>query len=112
MTSEWDQSMKSSEKPWPTWGVMVTRSMPSITKIPNRTSRKPVPRRIAQVGAAGRFAFRERPTAKWPAYITISFHSGYDRARQESGPARRNSADRTVRIGSWSREDLLLLREV
>src|SRR6476646_3296542 len=63
--------MKSSENPWPTCGVMVARSMPSIRKMPNSTSSRPVPSSSAQVGAAGCRAFIASPTAKWPAYILM-----------------------------------------
>src|ERR1035438_9626976 len=44
IASECDQSMKSTEKPGLMPGVTVTFSMPSITKMPNSTSRNPTPR--------------------------------------------------------------------
>src|SRR5438874_9007396 len=50
---ECDQSMKSSVNPGGRPGVIVTRSMPRSTKIPNSTSTKPTPRSSSHVGARG-----------------------------------------------------------
>src|SRR3954462_13979352 len=102
--------MKSSEKPGLVCGVMVTRSIPRRTKMPNKTSKRPVAKSTAHVGTSGCFAFIANAAAKCPAYTKSSFrqkrtagsHASRDQARREGERAVQTPADKKTRILRYS----------
>ena len=109
IASECDQSIKSSENPGLTPGVTVTCSMPSITKMPNSTSRNPYAQqqRPRWAPAAGSLLWRAPPRND-PRTLTLSPHA--IEPRQYGHRQRKADQAQQAEIENWSLERSQILR--